>query len=249
MLSTMYAFYVFTRVQKNCKVSWGQYLLCAALMVCIYLSRGAVTELLIAFFVVYYLQKLLRTKQYLAALLLLMGAIAVFVMFRSAILSSFNTKLQDYGSQSVDEANGLNAIRVTGMADIYKLPMAYAFAILQPVKLELFTVIADTRPWRSVMTYANITMYPVAVGTLLYMFSKKHNLFFWLSTFVMYAAVIILSLGVFRHYLFMMPINLINFSLYMERSHENYKNRRGLVIVGTFALIVLIFCYSLVKLL
>lgn len=35
MLGTMYAFYIFARVQKNGKVSWGQYILCAALMVCI----------------------------------------------------------------------------------------------------------------------------------------------------------------------------------------------------------------------
>lgn len=249
MLSTMYAFYIFVRVQKNCRVSWGQYGLCGALMLCIYLNRGAVTELLLAFFVIYYLQKLFREQKYLAALFLLLGAVAVFVMFRSAILASFTTKLQVYGSHGVDEAVGLNAIRVTGMTDIYNLPLAYAFAMLQPVKLELFAIAADTRPWLTVMTYANMTMYPVAVGAWLYMFSKKHNLFFWLSTFVMYAAVIILSLGVFRHYLFMMPINLINCALYLEKTNENYKNRRGLVIIGTFALVVLVFCYSLVKLL
>lgn len=249
MLSTMYAFYIFVRVQSGRKVTWLQYGVCGILLICTYLSRGAVTELLLIFFLIYYLQKLFRAKKYLAALFLLMGAVAFFAAFRSTIMASFDTKLEDYGSYGADEAVGLNAIRVTGMADIYKLPLAYAFAMLQPMKLELFAIAADTRPWRTVMGYANMTMYPIAVGAWLYMFSKKHNLFFWLSSFVMFAAVIMLSLGVSRHYLFLLPIHMINFSLYMEKTNESFKNRRGMVIIGTFALLVLIFCYSLVKLL
>ena len=64
----------------------------------------------------------------------------------------------------------------------------------------------------------------------------------------MFTAVIMLSLGVSRHYLFLLPIHMINYSLYMEDTHENFKNRKTLVILGTFALFVLVFCYSLVKL-
>lgn len=247
--SVMYAFYIFVRVQSDRKVTWLQYALCATLMICTYFSRGAVTELLLMFLLVYYLQKLLKSKQYLAALLMMMGALVIFVVFRSSIMASFDTKLEDYGGHGAEEAVGLNAIQVTGLTDIYKLPLTYAYAMLQPLKLELFSIAEDTRQWRTVMTYANITMYPVAVGAWLYMFTKKHNVFFWLSTFTMYSAVMILSLGVSRHYLFMLPINMINYALYMERTNDNYKNRRGLVIVGTFAFSVLIFCYSLVKLL
>ena len=248
MMAVMYAFYIFVRVQSGRKVSAFQYFLLIALMVGVYLSRGAVTELMLIFFLIYYLQKLYREKKYLATLLLLMGAGAIFVMFRSNIMASFDTKLENYGNYGVEEASGLNAVRVTGIVDIYKLPLAYAFSMLQPIKLELFAVADDTRPWRTVMGYANMTMYPVAVGAWLYMFSKKHNLFFWLSSFVMFSAVIMLSLGVSRHYLFLLPIHMINFSLYMEKTNENFKNRRGLIIIGTFALLVLVFCYSLVKL-
>ncbi len=249
MMSIMYAFYIFVRVQSGRKVSAFQYVLLIALLVGVYLSRGAVTELMLIFFLIYYLQKLYREKKYLATLFLLMGAVVIFVAFRSAILSSFATKMDTYGNYGAEEASGLNALRVTSIADIYKLPLAYAFSMLQPMKLELFMVGDDARPWRTVMGYINMTMYPVAVGAWLYMFSKKHNLFFWLSSFVMFSAVIMLSLGVFRHYLFMLPIHMINFSLYMEKTNESFKNRRGLVIMGTFALLVLVFCYSLVKLL
>ncbi|MBQ7089051.1 MAG: hypothetical protein IJN04_05355 [Clostridia bacterium] len=249
MMGTMYAFFIFVRVQRERKVSALRFGLLAVLLLCIYLSRGAVTELLLIFFLVYYLQRLYKAKKHLAAVLLLMAAVAVFVAFRSTILGTFESKWDTYGNYAVEEAAGLNAIRVTGITDIYKLPLAYAFAMLQPMKLELLTLGNDVRPWRTVMNYSNMTMYPVAVGAWLYMFSKKHNLFFWLSSFAMFSAILMMSLGVSRHYLFMLPIHMVNYSLYMEETHPNFKNRRTLVIVGTFALVVLVFCYSLVKLL
>lgn len=248
MLAVMYAFYIFVRVQSGTKVSVFQYVLLIALLVGVYLSRGAVTELMSIFFLIYYLQKLFKAKKYVAALLLLLCAMLIFVMFRSTILASFTTKIDTYGSYYADEATGLNALRVTSMADIYKLPLAYAYAMLQPMKVELFTIAEDTRQWRTVMGYANMTIYPIVVGAWLYMFSKKHNLFFWLSSFVMFSAVLMLSLGVSRHYLFMLPIHMINFALYMEKSNESYKNRRTIILLGTFALLMLVFCYSLVKL-
>lgn len=247
MMGTMYAFYIFVRVQRGRTVSALQFILLAVLLICIRLSRGAVTELLLVYFLVYYLQKLFKAKRYLAGVLLFMAAVVVFFAFRSTIFGSFSTKVDTYGNYHSEEASGLNAIRITGITDIYKLPLAYAFAMLQPMKMELFTLGNDVRPWRIVMTYSNMTMYPVAMGAWLYMFVKKHNLFFWLSSFVMFSAVIMLSLGVSRHYLFLLPIHMINYSLYMEETHVNFKNRRTLIILGTFALFALVFCYSMVK--
>lgn len=249
MMGTMYAFYIFVRVQRGRKVSLLRYILLSVLLICIFLSRGAVTELLLMFFLVYYLQRLYKAKKILAAVLLFVVALAVFVAFRSTIMASFEVKWDTFGNYEAAEAAGLNAIRVTGITDIYKLPLAYAFAMLQPMKLELLSLGNDVRPWRTVMSYSNMTMYPVAVGAWLYMFTKKHNLFFWLSSFVMFSAILMLSLGVSRHYLFLLPVHMVNYALYMEETHPNFKNRRTLVILGTFALGVLIFCYSLVKLL
>lgn len=247
MMSTMYAFYIFVRVQRGRTVSAFQFILLAVLLVCIYLTRGAVTELLLIYFLIYYLQKLFKAKKYLSGVLLFMGAVAVIVVFRASILGSFSTKIDSYSNYGAEEAAGLNAIRVTGITDIYKLPLAYAFAMLQPMKLELFTFGNNVRPWRAVMSYSNMTMYPVVIGAWLYMFVKKHNLFFWLSSFVMFSAVIMLSLGISRHYLFLLPIHMVNYSLYMEETHVNFKNRRTLVILGTFALVTLVVCYSMVK--
>lgn len=248
MLGTMYAFYILLRIQNERKVSVIQIVLLSVLLICIYFARGGVTELLLIYAVLYFLEKLIRKKKYVAALVLFASAVVACLIFRNAIFDAFATKIDNYGGYEYENAVGLNAIRITGVLDIYKLPLTYAFCMLQPLVLELFTIPADTRPWQVVMSYANMTIYPVAIGAWLYMFVKKHNLFFWLTSFAMFAGVIMLSLGVSRHYLFLFPLHVINYSLYMEDTHENHKNRRTLVLLGTFALFVLVFCYSLVKL-
>ncbi len=248
MMGVMYAFYIFVRVQNSRKVSILQCVLLVALLVCIYFARGAVTELLLMYFLVYYLQKLYRRRKYIAAILLLVSALAVCLAFRSVIFASFETKLEG-AAEGAGEVGGLGIVQVTGVLDSYKLPLAYAFAMLQPMQMVLFAEFNDVRPWSIVMSYVNITIYPVAIGAWLYMFVKKHNSFFWLSSFAMLAAVMILSMGISRHYLFLFPMHMINFALYMEDTHPNFKNRRALVILGSFALFALVFCYTLVKLL
>ena len=241
MLGTMYAFFIFVRVQNNRKVTVWQYALLVGFLFGILKSRGAVTELLLIFFFVYWLQKTVRSKKYIAAMLMLVGAAALFVVFRDYLAQSFGEKIDTYGNYGADEAAGLNIIRITGVWDFYKLPITYGFAMLQPMKLALFNIGEDARPWQVVMSYANITMYPVAVGAWAYMFCKKHNLFFWLSGFVMFAAIISLSLGVSRHYLFMLPIHMINYSLYMS---ENTRRRSSMILAGTIILLVAVVTYA-----
>jgi len=241
MLGTMYAFFIFVRVQNDRKVTVWQYALLAGFLIGILNSRGAVTELLLIFFFVYWLQKTVKAKRYVAAMLMLIGAAALFVIFRGYLAESFGEKIDTYGNYGADEAAGLNIIRITGVWDFYKLPITYGFAMLQPMKLSLFTIGQKIHPWQTVMSYANITMYPIAVGAWAYMFCKKHNRFFWLSGFVMFAAIISLSLGVSRHYLFMMPIHMINYSLYMS---ENTKRRSSMVLAGTAILLIAVLVYA-----
>ena len=237
-LGVMYAFYTFVCIQNGKKITLKQIVLCVALLVGVYLSRGAVVELLLIFLFIYYLQKLMRQKKNIQAVLLIVIAVIIFLFFSKTIFSSFQTKYDDYsGYEGTGE--GIEFIRVTGLSNIYKLPLAYAFATIQPMKLNLFTV--DDNIWLAIISYANMTIYPIAVGNFLYVFSKKHNLFFWLSSFVMFSGVIMLSLGIFRHYLFMIPITMINYSLYIERDPHNNTTFSN---VGALVLIIIILLAS-----
>ena len=237
----MYAFYIFVRIQKGTMPSVKQIIFCSVLLVGVYFSRGAVVEMLLIFLFVYYMQKLIREGKYTYAILWFVFAIILFVIFYEQILGAFQTKIDDYSGYA-ETGDGINIVKVTGLSNIYKLPLAYAWATLQPVKLSLVSL--SDNIWFSLIGYLNISIYPIAVGNFIYIFYKKHNTFFWLSSFIMYSAVIILSLGIFRHYLFLLPIEMINFSLFLERKpREN-----GLLcMICAFGMFLVIFLASLLN--
>ncbi len=211
--SVMYAFYIFVCLQKGNKVSPFRLAICGVLLVCTYFTRGGVVELLMIFLIVYFAQKLITDQKYIQLVAFSFVVLILILVFKDRVAASFQTKVDDYSGYA-DRGNGIKLVKVTGLKNIYKLPLAYAFATLQPITLDYID--GAKVDWSSVVAISNITMYPVAVGNFVYMFEKKKNFFFWLSSFIMYSAVIILSLGIYRHYLFLLPVQMINFSLYVE---------------------------------
>ncbi len=243
MFGVFYAFDVFVSLQKGEKVGITRTIICAALMTGVYYSRGAVTELLVVFFFGFFLMKFIREKRYSAAILSILLAVGVMAVFGRAIMSSFEMKLEDYGGEATSDG-GVAALTVHGITDIYKLPFAIFFANLQPIKMNLFTE-SSLSWWHNVLAHANISIYPVAIANFLYIFGKKHNTLFWILSMIMYSAVISLSLGVFRHYLFLIPLEIINCAFYFDV--EKTSNRKATVILGSLGLFMLMLIYTLRK--
>ena len=149
-------------------------------------------------------------------MLVIFGAAAYFM--KDSVLQAFERKIDDYGEYSlIGDSASFSAANV--LKQFVKLPFTYFFATLQPIKLS-FSQFDDTSWWLNIISYLNISIYPVAIGNFLYIFSKKKNLFFWLSTLIMYCAIIFMVIGVFRHYLFLIPIEMINYSLYKEQQES-----------------------------
>ena len=236
-MGVFYAFYLFVLVQNKQVVKKSQILIGVLLLVGVYFARGAVTEMLLIFFGAYILIRFQKNKQY-GLFFLGVVAIGVFLyLFKDGILNAFETKLKDYG-EDLGTGNGIRLIQIKRISDIYRLPFAYFFASLQPATLNFLASAGASSVWLSIITYLNISIYPIAIGNFLYIFTKKRNAFFWFSTFVMYSAVIILSLGVFRHYLFLLPVEIINYSLFTKEKSDGGKLSL-LLAIGLFVMIAL----------
>lgn len=215
--AVLYCFNVFVELQSEKKVTIRKILFSAALLICIYFTRGGVTELLLMFLAVYIVLRFVKARNY-PAIIFTVALISVAVyFFKDSVLESFELKIDDYSDYAL--MDGGSFLRIDGLKQLYKLPLSYFFATLQPAKTNLFTL-GSSSWWLNVIAYLNISIYPIAIGNFLYIFSRKKNLFFWLSTLIMYCAIIYLVLGVFRHYLFLIPIEMINFALYKEQ-HRN----------------------------
>ena len=175
-------------------------------------------------------------------LLLALVTVLLAYIMSEPIISAFQIKIDNYSSYGLDNAGGISMIRITSFRDLYKLPLTYFFAMLQPIKMDLFSSGTGDSFWLSLMSTLNVSIYPVAIGSFISIFRKKYNFLFWLSTIVIYSAVIILSVGVFRHYMFLLPLEIINYSL--VRQHRD-KRTTLVLLVGSMILFILILLYSL----
>lgn len=239
-MAVMYAFYMFMRLKNSKRLTLFQIILTTLLLVCVYYTRGAVVELMIIFLLINVLLKYANQKKYITMFFWFLAAIVIFMLIRNMIMTSFETKMEDYGGGA--EEGGITFVQVNSIKDIYKLPVTIFFANLQPITLNFFTAGKATF-WYRIISHLNVSIYPIAIGNTAYIFMKKKDLFFWLSTFIMYSAVVVLSTGVFRHYLFLLPVQLINYSV-CTTEEPQYENR---FLEWSVVLLVLVGIYSAIK--
>jgi len=234
--AVLYAFNIFVEFQNGKKIKSSHIIICTLLLMGIYFARGAVTELMLLFFAIFFIKRFIKKQNYFAFFLGSIVCLAVILVFKNNIIEAFNTKIDDYSEYSLLEG-GTSVIRMSSITQLYKMPFAYFFATLQPMKLNLHFDKSSSW-WLNIISYLNISIYPVAIGNFLYIFCKKKNLFFWLSSLIMYCAIIYLVLGIFRHYLFLIPVEMINYALYREQ-HEECRFTIATATGGLFILVVL----------
>lgn len=234
--AVLYAFNIFIEFQNGKKIKIVRIIFCSALFVGIYFARGAVTELMLLFFAIFFIQRFLKKRNYLGFILGIAVCLVAVFIFKDNVIEAFDTKLDDYSDYAMIEG-GTSIMRMSSITQLYKMPFAYFFATLQPIKLNLKFDDASSW-WLNIISYLNISIYPIAIGNFAYIFCKKKNFFFWISSLIMYCAIIFLVLGVFRHYLFLIPLEMINYSLYREE-HKNSAVTVAALSVGLFMLVVL----------
>lgn len=239
-MAVLYVLMIILKWYENLGITVWEVIFTILLAVCIYLTRGAVVEFLglalTVFMVAHYIR---NKKQVMAVLVVLVGAI-LFVILKDDVLGAFETKIDDYNSESYISDGMLRYIQINKLTDIWRLPFTYFFAIIQPMTMSLFNF--NWTDWSPFLRLLNIAAYPIAFGNLAYVVMKKHNIIFWLATFVMFAAVLSLSLGIYRHYMFLYPTLLINYSLVKELKN---KTAKSFIRIGSIALFALVIVLSL----
>lgn len=237
----LYVFHTFLLIYYKRKLTATKILFSILGLIGIYNTRGSVVELMGMFFAIYLLDGYLKRKQHLKALAVIGLAVVAFVLFREQIMEAFVTKIEDYAAYNQDSEGLLSKLQMQNWWEFYKLPFAYIFATFQPMTLNLLNL-DFSNFWASLIYLLNVSIYPVAIANTLYIFRKKHNGVFWLTGVVMYCAIASLCLGVFRHYLFLLPLVIINCALFFDRADPKDKK---IVAYGTLAAIVVVLAYSI----
>ena len=109
---------------------------------------------------------------------------------------------------------------IKDLSGIYKLPFAYAFSIIMPMKMDAFCNLSS---WSDVVACLNLCMIPISVGATLFLIKKKPDKIVFWGCFSYYSIYLISSLNIFRHYSSLLPLQLMAFSHFLTHSQKNDK--------------------------
>lgn len=242
-VAVLYTFIILVRFQKSESIRVYQLIVCALLMIGIYFTRGGVVEIIALFAAVYIIKRFLEQNNYFAVVISVFVIIIALYFLGESIINALTTKVDTYGSYALMDTS-ISAIQMSSPSQFYKLPFTYFFASIQPVSTSWFAK-SSMKVWPQLIYYSNLTIIPIACGNFLYVFCKKHNFLFWLTTTAMYCGVATLSLGIFRHYLFLFPLVLINYALYMEDAGTVRRNNCKIASVAVYLFLFLLSVYRL----
>ena len=154
-------------------------------------------------------------------------------------LDSIQAKLFAYVvEREVATSSTISMFQISSLSDFYKVPFAFIFALLQPSNLT--SQILSVSGFVGAINFFGIFL---ATGNILVFFDKKIRglNFTWIIN-VLFIITLITSLGLSRHYYFMLPFYVIFLSAFIVK-----KNNFRLTLLSSLPLAILISTYYLTK--
>lgn len=231
-------FIIITHSQED-SVKLSDVLFVILLGVGVHFCRGAIVELFALFLMAsLFLNGVKNSNKKLIFFSIVASLIAMY-LFIDEILGSFETKILDYQAASAD-SNLVSQFQVRGITTLYKLPFQYFIASLVPVDMNFFSGYKFDGFWFKLISCLNVSMIPVAVANMLYFIKKnKYDWFFWTCGVVVFSAVTSLSLSIFRHYMFLLPLQIMNCALFLTLASPSEKNYFKVGSVLVFAMLLI----------
>ena len=222
MLGTLYSFRLLVSWQVGETIKARQIVLCLSMLVGVYFARGGVVEFIGLVAGLFVASRFYKEKKY--SYLALSGVVAIVGLFYmwDNIQAALDMKLENTDGVA-GLANGLRMVQMQNPTEIYKIPLQYLFSMLSPFSLDYFGWTSDFS-WSRLMGVLNVSLYPIAFGSLFYLFMRKHNTLFYYATFSVYIAITAMVLAISRHYFFLFFIHAVNFACFWDKDNKQAKN-------------------------
>lgn len=140
--------------------------------------------------------------------------------------------------RQVSNSDTISMFQISTISDIYKLPFAFIFALMQPVNLT--SQISSVSGLVGIINFFGVFL---AIGNCLALFDKRIrslNLTWIINA--LFVVTLISSLGISRHYYFMLPFYVIFLSVFMIE-----KNNFKIALSCSMLLYFLVGLYYLIK--
>lgn len=140
--------------------------------------------------------------------------------------------------RQISSSDTISLFQISAISDIYKLPFTFVFALLQPVNLT--SQISSVSGFVGIINLFGVFL---AVGNCLALFDKRiRNLNFTWIINALFIITLISSLGISRHYYFMLPFYVIFLSVFITK-----KNNLKIALYCSMLLYFFVCLYYLIK--
>jgi len=202
--------------------------------------RQGLSDILILMTVVAFGYRLIKRKYYFSILVYSILAITTLLFLFSLsdnLYSSVIYKINAYVNYSRFDDTSLSLIGMNRLSDIYKFPATYVISIIMP-----FNLGQRLDSWFSFVSYMNIISIPIASGLIIYMLFnvKKNKMLYWTVIFITLGTLFV-SLAIFRHYFFLLPIHYLFFSEFVRE-----KKYRDIWIFSSMFILIALIVFTLI---
>lgn len=177
--------------------------------------------------------------------LLLIAAVISYYLFK-LYAEVIAHKLEAYvlgrvGSADLKDSS-IQYFLINNVWDAWKLPFSFVFTLVQP----LYTG-GRFISWESFISVLNIVFIPVVIGNFVYMFKKsKGDSTLWLAMMLLYAVMLIVSMGVGRHFYYLLPFPIIFYADYVYRFPVLASNTKKVSFTLAYIYLLLVLIPSLI---
>lgn len=170
------------------------------------------------------------------SLITIMLAYYVYISFANTILYKLEAYTGSRASDSIYEGTTIRYFLINNIYDIWKLPFAYAFTIIQPLYIG-----GKIINWESIVAILNVCNIPIVIVNVLYIFMKKSNKIFWISIMLLYAVMLFVSMGISRHFYYLLPYTFIFYAdAIYSRNEIIYTVNKASMAISAFIAILMI---------
>lgn len=157
----------------------------------------------------------------------------VFLYNTETIAYKLNSYVSQRSGDSSYAGTIIQYVLINDVSDFWKLPFAYVFTILQPLYIG-----GSIDNWEKLVSIFNVCFIPVVVGNVFNFIQKnKGNNTFWTSMVILFSVMLFVSIGVTRHFYYLMFLPAIFYADYATDEKSSFRKTKR-------PSIILVVCWS-----
>ena len=164
----------------------------------------------------------------------------LYVYFSEIIIHKLEAYTSSRGNDNAISGATISYVTINTISGFWKLPFAFIFTIIQPLYIG-----GKITNWEGVVSILNVCSIPIVILNLIYIFKKKNNSIFWYSLMIIFAIMLYVSMGITRHFYYLLPFIFIFYSDALLSGNQIIRTINKAAIIFSFAYATMIIAYSL----